>query len=157
MLVAGGAFGGGLAAISNYGAYESGAITGGQYAEAIAFGAAVGVLTSLPGGILSSALAGGLGSAANSLVDQQLRQPCGNLDFGAAGKSFALGFGIGAGGAALGKLGDQVISYNPSIGQEIPEPQFQSGYPTPGYTSYGTGGLIAGGAIGSEIGILYGP
>jgi hypothetical protein len=157
VLAAGGVIGGGAAAYSNYGAYESGAISGSQYAEAIAFGAATGVLTSIPGGIFGSTLAGALGAGANSLVDQRLAKPCGSLNWGAAGESAALG---GVGGfiaAGLGNLGDEIISLNPSIGQEIPEPEFQSGYPTPGYTSYGTGGAIAGGAIGTGIGITYGP
>jgi hypothetical protein len=69
---AGGLLGGGGAAYSNYGTYESGAISGSQYAEAIAFGAATGVLTSLPGGVFGSALAGALGAGASSLLDQML-------------------------------------------------------------------------------------
>jgi RHS repeat-associated protein len=157
VLAAGGVLGGGAAAYSNYGAYESGAITGGQYAEAIAFGAATGVLTSIPGGIFGSALAGALGAGANSLVDQRLANPCGSLNWGAAGESAGIGAIGGSIAAGLGKLGDEIISLNPSIGQEIPEREFQSGYPTPGYTTYGTGGAIAGGAIGTGIRIIYGP
>jgi RHS repeat-associated protein len=157
VLAAGGLLGGGAAAYSNYEAYESGAITTGQYAEAIAFGAATGVLTSIPGGIFSSALAGALGAGANSLVDQRLANPCGDLNWSAAEESAGIGAVGGGIAAGLGKLGDMIISIDPSIGQEIPEPEFQSGYPTPGYTSYGTEGAIAGGAIGTGIGIAYGP
>jgi RHS repeat-associated protein len=66
VLAIGGVFGGGAAAYSNYGAYSSGAITGGQYFEAIAFGAATGVLAAIPTGIVGSIVAGALAARGES-------------------------------------------------------------------------------------------
>jgi hypothetical protein len=110
VLAAGGAFGGVSAAISNHGAYASGAITGVQYGEAIAFGAATGVLASLPGGIFGGAVAGALGAGANSLVDQRLENPCGNLNWGAAGVNAGIGSVGGLIHAGSARLGDRYIS-----------------------------------------------
>lgn len=155
MLAAGGVLGGGAAAYSTYGAYESGAITGGQYAGAIAFGAATGVLTAIPTGIVGSIVAGALGSAANNLVDQRLRQPCGNLNLGTAGVAGLIGAGGGFASAELGQLGENIISLNPSIGETLPE--VSGGYPTPGYTSLRTPGGIVGNAIGTGAGAYLGP
>lgn len=155
ILIAGGLIGVGAAAYSNYGAYESGAITGGQYAEALAFGAATGVLTALPTGIVGSIIAGGLGSAANNLVDQRLRQPCGDLNLGTAGVAGLIGAGGGFASAELGQLGESIISLNPSMGETLLE--VSGGYPTPGYTSLGTPGGIVGNVIGTGAGAYLGP
>jgi RHS repeat-associated protein len=155
ILIAGRLIGGGAAAYSNYGAYESGAITGGQYAEAIAFGAGVGVLTAIPTGIVGSIIAGGLGSAANNLVDQRLRQPCGSLNLSTAGEAGLIGAGGGLVAGSLGELGENIISLNPSIGETLPE--VSGGYPAPGYTSLGIPGGIVGNAIGTGAGAYLGP
>ena len=150
LLIAGGVIGGGAAAYSNYGAYESGAITGEQYAEAIALGAATGVLSAIPTGVIGSMIAGGLGSAANNLFDQRLRQPCGGLNLGAAGEAGLYGVGGGLLAGGLGELGENIISLNPSIGETLPE--VSGGYPTPGYTTLGVPGGIVGNAAGTAAG-----
>jgi RHS repeat-associated protein len=155
VLAIGGVFGGGAAAYSNYGAYSSGAITGGQYFEAIAFGAATGVLAAIPTGIVGSIVAGALGSAANNLIDQGFSQPCDGLNLSTAGEAGLFGALGGAIAGGLGALGEKLMIPVPSIGETLPE--VSGGYPTPGYTTLGTPGGIVGNAIGTGAGAYLGP
>jgi RHS repeat-associated protein len=147
ILIAGGLIGGGAAAYSNYGAYESGTITGGQYAEAIAFGAATGVLTSLTPGLYGSILAGALGGGLTSLIDQRLAKPCGDLNLAAVGVNGVLGGVGGALAVGAGALGDQIIININPIGELAGTPA------TTLETEFGIGG----GAVGTGISLIFGP
>jgi RHS repeat-associated protein len=99
-LIVGGVIGGITNAITNYNAYDTGAISGGQYAESIAFGAATGVLAAIPGGgLVGAAIENALGEAANNVFNQALRGPC--IKWGVAGESLLFG---AAGGVATNEL-----------------------------------------------------
>jgi len=73
------ALGAGINAYNNYGAYRSGQISGKQYAESIAVGAATGFVSSLGGGIITGALLGGTSAAANNVFNQSIANPCAKI------------------------------------------------------------------------------
>jgi RHS repeat-associated protein len=105
--VAGAVLGAGASIYSNWGAYQSGAISGADLASAAAFAAGTGALAAFPSGVFGSALAGAAAAFANDVFNQSLTA-CGSLNFGAAGKT-----------GALGLLGGAVAGFGASAGSQV--------------------------------------
>jgi RHS repeat-associated protein len=140
--VAGAALGAGASIYSNWGAYQSGAISGADLAAAAAFAAGTGALAAFPSGVFGSGLAGAAAAFANNVFDQSLTA-CGSLNFGAAGKAGALGL---LGGAAAGfgaSVGGQIVAPGPVIGAPLPLP------PLADFAAHG-------GIIGNALGTAFG-
>jgi hypothetical protein len=146
--VVGGVLGAGAQAYSDFGAYQNGAINGEQFAEAIAFGGLTGALSAIPSGLISGAIIGGLAAFDNTLFNQQLR---GCSDVGAALRGAAFGAAAGFTSSLGGAIGEQIVSSPDTIGAEVLEPEFQSGYPISARTL-----ATAGGIIGDIIGTIAG-
>ncbi|MGH7814576.1 MAG: RHS repeat-associated core domain-containing protein [Candidatus Binataceae bacterium] len=152
LLIVGGALGAGEQAYAEYGAYNSGAITGTQYAESIAFGAATGILAAIPGGgLVGAAFQGGFADAANNLFDQRLNHPCSPPNFRSAAAGFAFGALAGAGTAEAGILGDNFLWGNgPDV---IGQPPGAISPPPSLAIPAGAVGSTIGGALGSYYGL----
>ncbi len=107
--VAGAAIGGAVEAAKYFQAYQSGRISGAQYAGLIGVGATTGVISSFGSGYLGGALFGGVGSALNNVAEQKIIK--GNINHADVGLSFGTGAVIGLFGSAGTKLGRNIIKY----------------------------------------------
>ncbi|MEA3476643.1 MAG: RHS repeat-associated core domain-containing protein [Bacteroidota bacterium] len=146
--VAGALIGGGANAYANHNAYQTGAMSGSDYFKSIVWGAGVGALSSFVPGIWGSAFAGGFGSTANDLFHQSITSEC--IDTDRLGKSFLTGFGVGALGGSLGKIGGEIIDPIRNNTRLIPHnhPYNSTGHGLSPAT-YGPLGGIAGSSVGT--------
>ena len=151
LAVVGAAIGGAVNAYENYGAYQSGQISGSQYAGSIAFGAGLGALAGLTNGVAGGVFVGGLTSGLNTAYNAGLKNQC--IDASQIGKSAAIGALTGGLGALAGKLGGQLYSpFNPlsQIGQTVG--RAGSGV----VQTLGNAGAIIGNTVGTLAGEYWG-
>ena len=155
IVVAGGIVGGGAVAISQYGAYRSGRITGWDYAGMIAFGTLTGGLAGVPTSIVGNVLAGGGGAAANDFFGQWLanaNDPCASINWTQTGLS--AGLGLAAGGlSGIGiAVGRNIAGLGRVVGSRLPGTYVSQGA-RPGFTSFAQGGGIIGNFAGTGFGV----
>jgi len=145
--LAGGLIGAGAQAYANYAAFDSGKITGAEYALSIGVGFGVGVLTSLGVGVGASALAGAIGGGITEGVNVAIGAKC----FSKSDLATSIFLGAIAGGIAAqaGKFGNGILRSSDSVlGESLPLAARQ--------TLRGPFGAV-GSAIGSAFSDLPGP